>query len=1165
MGSDGKKNGLSEEIERLQQRAEALEDDNHQLRATINTLERKLAALEASERLCSALVDPDSAAHSPDIPTTDTDSFRIIEEGTEIAEPPLPGDMTQRAEQKWNTLASHGAIEFAVIDSDATFLSSGGFTVDRAEKDDRPGVSNVCDYLQLESENRQEVRTRLASALATGRSFGIESSLPGPDGSIRHLRSFIIPTRSQGHTEHAAFIALDVTESRQAVVSLAENEEIFRRTYEALPNPAFLWKVHPDGTITFSAFNPAAHVWSGGQVTEYVGMGVDEFFTGTPERPAAIRHAHATGETQHLPRKLQRMGATGEHKWISADYTRVNDRFVLNFIMDITEQVRFEQALRESEEKFRQVIAQSIDGILLVDEEGTIIEWTPSLEKITGLPREQAIGQPFWDVYHALADGEDSAWEDNDTLKTTVALALQEQQAANAGVAWEARIRQPDGRRRVLLCQASSVVTGSGLIVAVVFRDVSHAKRAERELRASESLLRQAQRVAQAGSWQQDPETGETVWSEGIFTLYGVDPSTSSPPYAQHHKFYHPDDWPSIQEAVSRAITEGIGYSLIVRVIRPDGSVHHVQIMCEPTMDASGRVTNLVGAAQDVTERKRVERELRESERLLKQAQRIAQIGSWRQDPISGKTVWSEGVFDIYGLDPGDGPPAFTEQQSSYHPDDWPMVRKAVERAAIEGIGYNLEVRVIRPDGTMRYVQTMCETARDASGQVTNLVGAIQDVSERKRVERDLRESEHLLQQAQRIAHIGSWQQDPITGRTVWSEGIFDIYRLDPAGGPPPYSEHHRHFHPDDWPILDAAVQQAISHGTPYSLELRLIRPYGEVREVVTMCEPVIDSDGNVTNLLGAIQDITERKRAERAIQERQAELNEVIRSLPNALVYTDTKRRIVRVNPAFTRIFGYEPDEVIGHTTEMLYSTKEEFAEQGRYRFDTAVPDSDAPYQVTYRRKTGEVFPSETIVGRVRNANGDVVGFLKVARDISDRLRLEEQLQQAQKMEAVGRLAGGVAHDFNNILTAIQGYVDFLMLDIPQTHPSHSDLEGIRQAAERATGLTRQLLAFSRRQVLAPQLVDLNEITANMSKMLYRLIGEDVELITRAAPQPTMAKVDPGQIEQVILNLAVNSRDAMPSGGTLTIETGETVIDETLACPCGGSHEGRCRYDHHQ
>src|SRR5204862_2220794 len=184
---------------------------------------------------------------------------------------------------------------------------------------------------------------------------------------------------------------------------------------------------------------------------------------------------------------------------------------------------------------------------------------------------------------------------------------------------------------------------------------------------------------------------------------------------------------------------------------------------------------------------------------------------------------------------------------------------------------------------------------------------------------------------------------------------------------------------------------------------------------------------------------------------------------------------------------------------------------------------------------------------------------LLGVATEITERKRLEEQLLQSQKMEAVGQLAGGVAHDFNNILTAIVGYTDLLAAELASNVRQLEDLEEIRKAARRAAALTRQLLAFSRKQVLEPRIIDVNAVVLNLDKMLRSLISENIELKTDLADNLGAARADPNQIEQVIMNLAINARDAMPDGGTVTIETGNVTLDDAYALQHVSVIPGEC------
>jgi signal transduction histidine kinase/CheY-like chemotaxis protein len=200
------------------------------------------------------------------------------------------------------------------------------------------------------------------------------------------------------------------------------------------------------------------------------------------------------------------------------------------------------------------------------------------------------------------------------------------------------------------------------------------------------------------------------------------------------------------------------------------------------------------------------------------------------------------------------------------------------------------------------------------------------------------------------------------------------------------------------------------------------------------------------------------------------------------------------------------------------------------------------------WKRKDGRPITVRLSGNPFKDENGQTLGFEMIAEDVSERRALEEQLRQSQKMEAIGRLAGGIAHDFNNLLTVIKGYSELMLDELDSADPLGTEVDEIKKAADRAASLTRQLLAFSRQQVLAPKVLDLNSVVGNMDKLLRRLLGEDIDLFTVLEPGLGRVKADPGQVEQVIMNLAVNARDAMPQGGKLTIETSSVDLDENYA-----------------
>ena len=297
--------------------------------------------------------------------------------------------------------------------------------------------------------------------------------------------------------------------------------------------------------------------------------------------------------------------------------------------------------------------------------------------------------------------------------------------------------------------------------------------------------------------------------------------------------------------------------------------------------------------------------------------------------------------------------------------------------------------------------------------------------------------------------------------------------------------------------------------------------------------------DGAPVGRVWSFHDITNRRRAE----ERLLKLSGVVEQTADSVLITDSAGRIEYVNPAFTVLTGYSDAEVVGQNPRLLKSGQhnDEFYQD---LWDTILAGQIFHAVIVNRKKDGEFYYADTTITPIRDAGGRITHFVSTEQDITSHRKLEAQLRQSQKMEAFGQLAAGVAHDFNNLLTVIIGNASMLQSDQAAESPQNESIDEICRAAERAANLTQQLLTFSRRRPLQPRDIDVNDVVANMSKMLGRLIGEHIALVAQYAPGGAVVQADPGMLDQVLMNLAVNARDAMPSGGNLTVNTANLSFD---------------------
>jgi two-component system cell cycle sensor histidine kinase/response regulator CckA len=298
-----------------------------------------------------------------------------------------------------------------------------------------------------------------------------------------------------------------------------------------------------------------------------------------------------------------------------------------------------------------------------------------------------------------------------------------------------------------------------------------------------------------------------------------------------------------------------------------------------------------------------------------------------------------------------------------------------------------------------------------------------------------------------------------------------------------------------------------------------------------------------VTSVAGQLSSALARTRLERD----RRRLSTTIEQWTDSVIITDNQAAILYVNPGFEHMTGYRRADVIGRDVRIVGSDTigDDF-----HNTVLAVLSEGQLWRGRFanRRKDGTLYTADTSITPVRDANGIVVNSVALMRDITAELQMEQRFLHSQKMEAIGRLAGGVAHDFNNLLTAIMGYADLLSTEIDAGTPARANLEEIKRTAERAAGVSRQLLVFSRKQVLSPRVLDLNDTVADIEKMLRHLIGEDIILKTSLDPHGGCVRADPGQIQQVIMNLAVNARDAMPHGGELVLSTQNVELGESYA-----------------
>jgi len=521
----------------------------------------------------------------------------------------------------------------------------------------------------------------------------------------------------------------------------------------------------------------------------------------------------------------------------------------------------------------------------------------------------------------------------------------------------------------------------------------------------------------------------------------------------------------------------------------------------------------------------------------------------YRHDLKRVFTYLSPSVTDVLGYSVEE----FMTDSSKYVTDN-PLNKKVDEFTTQSLLGNpqpTYELELYHKNGEIRLIAVTETPVFAHSGKVIGVEGIAHDITELKRSEKALQLSHERLKEAQQTARLGNWEANLITGELFWSDVIFDIFGFDLKSFVPSVSAFRNAVHPEDRELVVESERRSEQSGL-HDVVHRIIRPDNEVRFVHELARRFNDDKGNPVMLRGTVQDVTELKRAEDEIRASEERFRGLFENATVGLYHTTIDGQIILANRAFLNLVECSSmEELFNRKVENRGYLNPADAEEFLRRMgeDGVV----SGFETAWKRSDGSPVYVRESARLVRDEEGGMLFFEGIVEDISKHKKAEEenqklqhQLLHAQKMEAVGRLAGGVAHDFNNMLLAILGNAELALSELIPEHPVREYLTEIEKAGQRSTDLTRQLLAFARRQTISPVAVDLNDAVSGMLKMLRRLIGEDLSLFWKPGIDLWNVKIDPSQIDQILANLTVNARDAISGVGKITIETMNVVFNRS-------------------
>jgi PAS domain S-box-containing protein len=744
------------------------------------------------------------------------------------------------------------------------------------------------------------------------------------------------------------------------------------------------------------------------------------------------------------------------------------------------------------------------------------------------------------------------------------------------------RMRRADGSV-VWVRDAATLTTADGHVtLRGVMLDVSREGRAEREARRAKDALDEVRRLARVRSFTHDIRSGRLSFDPPV-TFEGDEPDSAT--FERFLARVHEDDAARVRGEFAAAFastTEHLHSTYRMRL--PGLPVLTFTSSARLLRDETGQVVRVFGTIQNVTEQQVAEGARRVHVRFLEtlDAVNVAIQGTTDPDALLGAVL--EVVLARFDADraflavrqpenvtwvlvdertrpewPGGGAghvicdldPVFEESRASgralqYGLDDARGLSTEILRqyGVVAAYGAALTPASHGPYVLgLHYCQAPARWSHDDERLLQEIGRRLTDALTVARAHRALQRSEERLREAQALTRLGYWERDFVDGGWYASPETLEILGRAPdddRGWDLATAEAAWRdvVHPDDWPRVRQAADRARGGGE-YDSEYRIVRPSaGDVRHVRSRGEMTRDAEGRPVRWFGTVQDVTERRKAEQAALESHALMRGIVEGTTDAIYVKDLQGTYLMVNRAFADLRDATIDEIVG-TRDTVDG------QAGLGADEVAVLTSGEPraFEQTID-VSGATRSLHAVTFPYHDASGAPIGLIGVWRDTTERKHLELELRQAQKMEAIGRLAGGVAHNFNNLLTVILGYAEVIGLGMPAGDPNHEAIEQVVKGAERAAAMTRQLLTFSRAQSVTPRVVHVGAALEELHTLLRPLIPEDIDVTVHLDDDLGAVLMDPGQFEQAMTNLVVNASDAMPDGGRLRLEAINTRVD---------------------
>ena len=790
-------------------------------------------------------------------------------------------------------------------------------------------------------------------------------------------------------------------------------------------------------------------------------------------------------------------------------------------------EIEHRKQIQKSEKRYRSILKAAIDGYWLTDINGGLLEVNDAYCRMSGYSEDELLNMNIPDL---------------EAIETPEIVAEHMQTLILKGSdRFETKHRRKDGAVFDVEVSIQFRPEDGGQCVCFL-RDITDTKRAEKDLLESKAFLENMSDVAYMADDQ-----GNLLWinpAAELVTGLSLDEMIGKP----FVPLFIQTDQPSLIEAYQRTLA---GESLENTLTLKSGVTCHFSSL--PKRNQHGDIIGTFGVARDISKQQAAERALQTSETRLKKAQAMAKVGNWEYN-LETETFWgSDEVKKIFRLDPAKD--HFSVEAVEKHIPERQKVHQALVDLIEKGKPYNLEYDILtKSDNRLKTIASIAELEKDAAGNPVKVSGVVQDITEqkkaeksRKKYEKDLENRNFFIQTVLDNLPIGLAVNYINEGTATYMNKKFEEIYGWPKQQLKNIAEFFHKVYPDQEyrEKLMKQVLQDIESGDPERMvweRMEITREDGEKR--IISAKNIALYEQNL--MISTVQDITDRKRAEKALRHNH-EMLKLTEAMANIGSWEwDVQHDRTNWSEELFRIFGRNP---AGGAPP--FAEQSELYDNGDMQRLKDVVEICVKQGKSYEIELKAIRPDNEIrhcISRGQpqyDENGEVSRITGSFQDITERKNLQNQLLQAQKMESVGRLAGGVAHDFNNMLGVILGHTELALLQADENHDLYSDLIEIQKAAKRSADVTKQLLAFARKQTISPRQLDLNDTVESMLNMLRRLIGENIDLVWQPASDLWPVKMDPSQIDQILANLCINARDAIAGVGKLTIETGIKTFDE--------------------